>query len=264
MDSHSLLSTEAGPKPQVGGAGLCLPTSPETPLTQPDVPLEGHEHVAGFQVPVDDLLAMKEGEGFQHLAANHLNLGLGEASVQLCKQRGEHVSSASVQCRQLQSGSRRHRSTPATNVLEPLLYTRYPAKHFTHHLLWAHSNPMGQAQLLPHFTGEETDAQRSQVTCSGSHSRVTDLRLKTASWASELRFTNTTLLKGRDPFREQVLRVRLRARCRVSERHGNDEQCFEHSGRGGEGGQQPLLPGESGGSPEEEAFTLCPEGRTDV
>lgn len=112
---------------------------------------------------------------------------------------------------------------------------------------------MGQAQLLPHFTGE-TDAQRSQVTCSGSHSRVTDLRLKTASWASELRFTNTTLLKGRDPFREQVLSVRLRAACRVSERHGNDEQCWEHSGRGGEGGQQPLLPGEAGGSPEEEAL----------
>lgn len=101
-DSHSLLSTEAGPKPQVGSAGLCLPTSPEMPLTQPDVPLEGHEHVAGFQVPVDDLLAMQEGEGFQHLAANHLNLGLSEASVQLCKQRGEHVSSASVQCRPLQ------------------------------------------------------------------------------------------------------------------------------------------------------------------
>lgn len=103
-----------------------------------------------------------------------------------------------------------------------------------------------------------------KALAQGHTGGVTDLRLKTASWASELRLANTTPLRGRDPFREQVLSVRLHAGCRVSERHGNDEQCWEHSGPGGEGGQQPLLPGESGGSPEEEAFTLCAEARTDV
>lgn len=56
-------------------------------LTQPDVPLEGHEHVASFQVAVDDPLPMQEVESLQHLAAYNLNLGLREASIQLWKTR---------------------------------------------------------------------------------------------------------------------------------------------------------------------------------
>lgn len=110
-DPRSFLSTEAGPKPQLGGVGLCLPTSPETPLTQPDVSLKGHEHIAGFQIPVDDLLAVQEGESFEHLAANHLNLGLSEASVQLWKQR-EH-------------GSLAKRSMQATSSQPPARYKTY-------------------------------------------------------------------------------------------------------------------------------------------
>lgn len=43
---------------------------------------------------------MQKVEGFQHLAANNLNLGLGEASVQLWKPR-ELVNSASIHCQQL-------------------------------------------------------------------------------------------------------------------------------------------------------------------
>lgn len=56
-------------------------------LTQLDVPVLGEEHVACLQVPVDDLLAVEVVEGFQHLAANHLDLGLGQAPVQLCWER---------------------------------------------------------------------------------------------------------------------------------------------------------------------------------
>lgn len=69
------------------GKDLQLDTScpsshhPEALLTQPDVPLKGHKHIAGFQVAVDDPLAVQEVERLQHLAAYNLNLGLGEASV---------------------------------------------------------------------------------------------------------------------------------------------------------------------------------------
>lgn len=53
-------------------------------LTELDVPILGEEHVACLQVTVDDLLAMEVMEGFQHLAANHLNLRFGQAPIQLC------------------------------------------------------------------------------------------------------------------------------------------------------------------------------------
>lgn len=59
--------------------------APPALLTQPDVPLEGHKHVASFQVAVDDPLAVQEVESLQHLAAYDLNLGLCEASIQLWK-----------------------------------------------------------------------------------------------------------------------------------------------------------------------------------
>lgn len=73
--------------PEAPSLTLHLPALPRGALTQPDVSLKGHQHVAGLQVPVDDSLAVQEAESFQHLAANHLNLGLGETSVQLWKHR---------------------------------------------------------------------------------------------------------------------------------------------------------------------------------
>lgn len=82
-----------------------------------------------------------------------------------------------------------------------------------------------------------------KALAQGHTGGVTDLRLKTASWASELRLANTTPLRGRDPFREQVLSVRLHAGCRVSERHGNDEQCWEQSGPGAREGSNPFCLG---------------------
>lgn len=56
-------------------------------LTQLDVPILCEEHIASLQVPVDDFLAVKVVESFQHLAANHLDLGLSQAPVQLCEGR---------------------------------------------------------------------------------------------------------------------------------------------------------------------------------
>jgi len=56
-------------------------------LTELDVPVLGEEHIARLQVTVDDLFAVEVMEGFQHLAANHLNLGFGQAPVQLCGER---------------------------------------------------------------------------------------------------------------------------------------------------------------------------------
>lgn len=97
-----------------------FPPSPAGALTQPDVSLEGHQHVTGLQVPVDDPLAVQEVKCFQHLPANDLNLGLGEASVQLWKAR-ELVNSASARCRQLQVKPT-HKST---NMSEHLLCTTF-------------------------------------------------------------------------------------------------------------------------------------------
>lgn len=53
-------------------------------LTELDVPILREEHVACLQVTVDDLFAVEVMEGFQHLAANHLDLGFSQAPVQLC------------------------------------------------------------------------------------------------------------------------------------------------------------------------------------
>lgn len=206
---------------------------------------------------------MQESEGFQHLAANHLNLGLSEASVQLWQQRGEHVSSASAPCRQPQV-----RLLQAQEAHQPptcLSPHRTPgALPSTLYATCAGLTGTLRDRHFPTSQVRGLTLREVKSLAQGHTVGVTDLRVKTASWASELRYANTTLLRGRDPFREQVLRVRLHAGCRVSERHGNDKQCWEHRGLGGEGGQQALLPGESGGSPEEEAFKLCLEGRTDV
>lgn len=61
------------------------PIGPAT-LTQPDVSLQGHEHIAGLEVTVDDLLAVQEGESLQHLTAHHLDLGLRQPTVQLYRE----------------------------------------------------------------------------------------------------------------------------------------------------------------------------------
>lgn len=50
--------------PQQAPWGLPSHPHPQTPLTQPDISLEGHQHIASFQVPVDDLLAVQKVEGF--------------------------------------------------------------------------------------------------------------------------------------------------------------------------------------------------------
>jgi hypothetical protein len=44
---------------------------------------------------VDDLLAVQEVKGFQHLTTHDLDLGFGEASVQFWKRGGVTVSSPS-------------------------------------------------------------------------------------------------------------------------------------------------------------------------
>lgn len=100
---HLLLQqAEAGLTPPGRHHRLCLHPHPQTSPTQSDVALKSHQYIAGFQIPVDDPLVVQEVEGFQHLAANHLNLGLGEASVQLWKQREllsvQQVLAAGTEC----------------------------------------------------------------------------------------------------------------------------------------------------------------------
>lgn len=94
---------------------LHLPPRPQTPLTQPDVSLQSHQHVASFQIAVDDLLAVQEHEGFQHLATNHLNLGLGEASVQLWRREENPSFQQALTAGNSTSGAR---NTQAANITE--------------------------------------------------------------------------------------------------------------------------------------------------